>query len=578
MLICPPAVATATPVFEEVLTEGARALKKSQPKPKAAPKPKPVLSPLAENVQLALKKSSKCMVNKEWSSARRYHAEIFKVDNTNAQARLEAARIELGTNNFEAAETNINKALTARPKPTDPELFITLGEAMHGQAEYEDAVDAYSTALQSGGAKKGREWVHDTKILMARAHLALNPREATAANDLIKSVLGENSEHRKALLFYGEVMLEQQNVEEALPIYLRLVAASMGEDPEIKRPLAKLFSLPGAVASLSAKLPPATAGKGAGDIYGYLANQAKERSVVGVAVELYRIALKIDPNRSNYILNHVHTLELTWDLELALREISQWLAAQPEKRVGEVSAGQLAAILRQAEPHRIIEPGPELRFGDGSGISTENESALDKDGQKPGPKRTDTLTKEGLDFLALGFTICKVAFVGGQLAILPALVKALETDHRERDLHSTTIKNEAAYFGCVKQLTGLFPCPAPSYDEHAPPLYVIGDSHCLATGWRIVTIHGVKRMLRPMLVTGLKCWHMRDDEDFYPKANFEAVVSKIPIGSEVIFLFGEIDCREGILLAVEKLRYRDLEHGIDVAQTIYIDKMRELAR
>ena len=44
-------------------------------------------------------------------------------------------------------------------------------------------------------------------------------------------------------------------------------------------------------------------------------------------------------------------------------------------------------------------------------------------------------------------------------------------------------------------------------------------------------------MLRPMLVTGLKCWHMRDEEDFYPKVNFDSVVAKIPSGSEVVFLF-----------------------------------------
>ena len=137
---------------------------------------------------------------------------------------------------------------------------------------------------------------------------------------------------------------------------------------------------------------------------------------------------------------------------------------------------------------------------------------------------------------------------------------------RERDLHSTTIKNEAAYFGCVKQLTGLLPVPPPAYGEGAPrypstellafdhhdcgggggartdpalpPIYVIGDSHCLATGWRVLSINGTNRILRPMLVTGLKCWHMRDDEDFYPKANFDGVVKKIPVGSEVIFLFG----------------------------------------
>jgi hypothetical protein len=38
-----------------------------------------------------------------------------------------------------------------------------------------------------------------------------------------------------------------------------------------------------------------------------------------------------------------------------------------------------------------------------------------------------------------------------------------------------------------------------------------------------------------MLVTGLKCWHMRDGEDFYPRTNFDNVCETIPKGAEVIF-------------------------------------------
>ena len=149
--------------------------------------------------------------------------------------------------------------------------------------------------------------------------------------------------------------------------------------------------------------------------------------------------------------------------------------------------------MRGAGSLRTREPGPDLAFGDGSDICTANESEVDEHGDKKTlSTRTDTLTKEGLDFLALGFTICKVAFCAGHLQMLPQLVRTLQTDHRERDLHTTTIKNEAAYFGCVKQLTGLMPVPAPEYDSGAAPIYVIGDSHCLATGWRVLVVNGVK--------------------------------------------------------------------------------------
>lgn len=35
------------------------------------------------------------------------------------------------------------------------------------------------------------------------------------------------------------------------------------------------------------------------------------------------------------------------------------------------------------------------------------------------------------------------------------------------------------------------------------------------------------------------------ETEFYPKKNFYHVISSIPHGADVIFLFGEIDCREG---------------------------------
>jgi len=38
------------------------------------------------------------------------------------------------------------------------------------------------------------------------------------------------------------------------------------------------------------------------------------------------------------------------------------------------------------------------------------------------------------------------------------------------------------------------------------------------------------------------------------KVNFERVVASIPHSATVLFVLGEIDCREGILVAVEKDR------------------------
>lgn len=58
----------------------------------------------------------------------------------------------------------------------------------------------------------------------------------------------------------------------------------------------------------------------------------------------------------------------------------------------------------------------------------------------------------------------------------------------------------------------------------------------------------------PQLITGCKIWHLRDEGYFYPKRNFENAMKSLPKGAQVIMMFGEIDCREGIMLAVEKCK------------------------
>ena len=39
---------------------------------------------------------------------------------------------------------------------------------------------------------------------------------------------------------------------------------------------------------------------------------------------------------------------------------------------------------------------------------------------------------------------------------------------------------------------------------------------------------------------------------------------------QTIFLFGEIDCREGLTMAVDKLKYDTLEAAMDVLLDIYM--------
>ena len=103
----------------------------------------------------------------------------------------------------------------------------------------------------------------------------------------------------------------------------------------------------------------------------------------------------------------------------------------------------------------------------------------------------------------------------------------------------------------------------------ARPIYVVGDSHTVPMAWNVIRVASSAtgktehRLLVPKLVTGVKQYHLRKDSDFYPKAQFAAMLKSIPDGSDVLFILGEIDCREGILVGVQKDAYENVRQGME---------------
>lgn len=65
-------------------------------------------------------------------------------------------------------------------------------------------------------------------------------------------------------------------------------------------------------------------------------------------------------------------------------------------------------------------------------------------------------------------------------------------------------------------------------------------------------------------------WHLRPEGQFFPKHNFDRAMESVPVGSDVLVVLGEIDCREGLLICVEKGRYETLGQGIAVVVDIFV--------
>jgi hypothetical protein len=84
--------------------------------------------------------------------------------------------------------------------------------------------------------------------------------------------------------------------------------------------------------------------------------------------------------------------------------------------------------------------------------------------------------------------------------------------------------------------------------------------------------------LVPKLVTGLKQYHLRKESDFYPKAQFATLLKSIPDASEVIFTLGEIDCREGILVGIQKDCYDSVRQGMEATITHFAQVLPNLLK
>ena len=106
--------------------------------------------------------------------------------------------------------------------------------------------------------------------------------------------------------------------------------------------------------------------------------------------------------------------------------------------------------------------------------------------------------------------------------------------------------------------------PLVSYPD-MKPLFLVGDSHVLSLGWQPIQIPGHDQpwLAIPVVITGLKAWHVRQETRFFTQTNLRLMtLGRLQIkdrtnhchnasGSSlkktiVVVSAGEIDCREGL--------------------------------
>ena len=96
--------------------------------------------------------------------------------------------------------------------------------------------------------------------------------------------------------------------------------------------------------------------------------------------------------------------------------------------------------------------------------------------------------------------------------------------------------------------------PRSSLPSQHRALYVIGDSHVLSLAWQSIDIPISRRdtdteprLIVPIVITGLKAWHIRSETRFFTNTCLHTMLCRIPPDVQTIIVSaGEIDCREGM--------------------------------
>mmetsp|Transcript_11549 Transcript_11549/g.24756 ORF Transcript_11549/g.24756 Transcript_11549/m.24756 type:complete len:749 (-) Transcript_11549:834-3080(-) len=525
--------------------------------------------------------------NRSYARAKAIHTELLTVSPRLVQSLRRLGEIELSAGRPEAAVPFLRRAIATEPRHLATRL--TLANALCAADEWADAISELEDALRltADGSKAYKR----VNVELGRALFKSGQQSKGGA--ILMAALKQDMEDPLTLRAYGEACIALGQTSDAMQIYLRLMV-KQSSNKEICALLAKTFKLPGAIESLRSQLPFKAESASA---LAFIATTIKDHSAIDEAIELYKAVVALVPTSASYALNLVHTLEIPLRYAEALAAVRAFCEANAARQVGGVACGAVAALLPSdadiaaacrahnaaaralstaaasttaaasatasaaaAEPPAAPPPLPE-----GAGGSVDDLAGVLPAG---------TYDDEALDLLALHYAAVKMLFVVGCLDAAAELVRLVEPARRVKDLHLTRVRNENAYYCCVAMLLRSLPLPLPTL----PLLYVAGDSHSLSPGWRTVPFQGQPHLLKPVLVTGLKAWHLREESDFFPKANFKYAMGTIPDGARVVFAFGEIDCRERLLVAVERARYKDLQEGIDVVVGIYVSCLVQLAR
>jgi len=136
---------------------------------------------------------------------------------------------------------------------------------------------------------------------------------------------------------------------------------------------------------------------------------------------------------------------------------------------------------------------------------------------------------------------------------------------------SSSLKNEQVYWGYLQGLLGWHE-KCSNFElsrEPATPMYVVGESHSLASHGLIVPGATGFRKCQAILIKGCKQWHLGNKHRNKYKYQFEAIFRSLPRSSEVVLTIGEIDCRPDGGVIDHKRKFPEKRMEEIIASTVH---------
>ncbi|OQS04843.1 hypothetical protein THRCLA_02951 [Thraustotheca clavata] len=478
-----------------------------------------------------------------------WEAVLNELDNKNTQAALGLMQLYIQANAFAKAK---ELGTLFIEKQFDVEINLLLVECDFHLRAYKEAL---ARLEQLRSSKK-----HQERIENWRAKVLFESGDVKKAIAIVRQRLIDSNEFDlEAIALYSRIAHTRGHELEAMQMILK-VLTERSKDKRIQAQFAEYLNAKNGFKHLTQVLDTTTATTA--PAYAYLATMAKDHGAIDGCIKCFVQSVNMCPNNASYVLNLVHALEISLEYEKAYQCIVQFCQKNDKKAVGNLICTMVLSILERF-PTLLSSKGPlpyELIWTKEGFV--QNSHVYQEDMKKK------LLEEESWDLLALLFTLVKILFLEGCMTFLPQIITLIEPLRMQygHHLHQTTIRNEHAYYCCIVQLLCI-PEPSLSPISQDDILYVCGDSHTLPTAWRQLEISKSSYRLVPALVTGLKHWHLRPSTNFYPQKNFDNVVQSLPRKARVVFLFGEIDCREGIL---------SVEEGMESTISIFLNKLRQV--